>query len=110
MAKSQKLHRLNEAKVKLSIGDWLTELDLQVFDEKENKTLFWATPINKGDKKFGALVIKCPSDNPLSSGMLNAITGFAMQTAIGISDSKMHENLDNIGASLDDVLMELQES
>ena len=80
------------------------------FDEKENKTLFWATPINKGDKKFGALVVKCPSDNPLSSGMLNAITGFAMQTAIGINDSKMHDNLDDIGASLDDVLMELQES
>jgi len=37
MAKSQKEHRLNEAVVKLSIGDWLTELGLQVFDEKENK-------------------------------------------------------------------------
>ena len=77
------------------------------FDEKKNKSLFWVTPINKGNKKFGALVVKCPSDNPLSSGVLHTITGFAMQTAIGINDSRMHDNLDDIGASLDDVLMEL---
>ena len=77
------------------------------FDEKKNKSLFWVTPINKGNKKFGALVVKCSSDNPLSSEMSHTITGFAMQTAIGINDSRMHDNLDDIGASLDDVLMEL---
>ena len=77
------------------------------FDEKENKSLFWITPINKDNKKFGALVVKCSSDNPLSSEMSHTITGFAVQTAIGINDSRMHDNLDDIGASLDNVLMEL---
>ena len=83
------------------------ELESCLFDEKENKSLFWVTPINKGNKKFGALVVKCSSDNPLSSEMSHTITGFAVQTAIGINDSRMHDNLDDIGASLDDVLMEL---
>ncbi|GEM_PF-2175239 len=37
MPRSQKARRLREAEVKLAIGDWLTNLGLQVFDERQNR-------------------------------------------------------------------------
>lgn len=55
MPKSQKAHRLSEAEVKLSIGDWLTDLGFQVFDEKQNKDrpqweVFEVRNINRGKR------------------------------------------------------------
>jgi len=55
MPKSQKAHRLSEAEVKLSIGDWLTDLGFQVFDEKQNKDrpqwgVFNVRNINRGKR------------------------------------------------------------
>jgi hypothetical protein len=37
MPKSSKASRLSEAKVKLSLGDWLTGLGFKVFDERKSK-------------------------------------------------------------------------
>lgn len=55
MSISQKSNRLSEAEVKLSIGDWLTEHGLQVFDERPNKDrpqwgMFKVGNINRGKK------------------------------------------------------------
>ena len=55
MSISQKSNRLSEAEVKLSIGDWLTEHGLQIFDERPNKDrpqwgMFKVGNINRGKK------------------------------------------------------------
>jgi len=55
MPESQKGHRLSEAEVKLSIGDWLTALGFQVFDERQNKDrpewgVFKVTNINRAKR------------------------------------------------------------
>jgi len=55
MSKSRKDQRFNEEEVKLSIGDWLTELGFRIFDEKENKLrpqwgLFKVSNINRGKR------------------------------------------------------------
>ena len=55
MPESQKVHRLSEAKVKLHIGDWLTALGFQVFDERQNKDrptwgVFEVRGVNRGKR------------------------------------------------------------
>jgi len=55
MSVSQKSDRLSEAQVKLSIGDWLTDRRLQVFDEGPNRDrpqwgAFEVWGINRGKK------------------------------------------------------------
>jgi len=55
MVKYQKPCRLSEAKVKLSLGDWLGNLGFKIFDEKENKErpqwgVFEVRNINRGKR------------------------------------------------------------
>jgi len=55
MVKPQKAGRLNEAQVKLSVGDWLAELGLHIFDERQNKDrpkwgVFEVRSINPGKR------------------------------------------------------------
>ncbi|MBU0910201.1 MAG: response regulator [Proteobacteria bacterium] len=63
-----------------------------------------AVPVRKGNKKFGALVVKKDGEAPFQENKLRGIISFANQAAIGIHDCNFQENFDNIEASLDDVL------
>jgi CheY-like chemotaxis protein len=61
-------------------------------------------PIHKGKQKLGALVVRFEQDSDFPKSELKTITGFARQAAIGINDSRLQENFDDIETSLDDVL------
>jgi hypothetical protein len=55
VSKSSKASRLSEAKVKLSLGDWLTGLGFKVFDERKTKErpkwgVFEVRNINRGKR------------------------------------------------------------
>lgn len=98
MPKSQKTHRLSEAEVKLSIGDWLTGLRFQVFDEKQNKDrpqwgVFEVRNINRG--KRPDLVVR---------GNLSAAQTLRQGVYVAIEIKrgyKHHDILDGFDAILD---------
>lgn len=98
MLEFQKARCLSEAKVKLSIGDWLTELGFQVFDERQNKDrpewgVFEVRNINRG--KRPDLVVR---------GNLSAAQTFNQGVYVAIEIKrgyKHHDILDGFDAILD---------
>jgi len=98
MPKSQKVHRLSEAEVKLSLGDWLTKLCLQVFDEKENNDrpqwgVFEVGNVNRGKRP-----------DLLVRGNLSAAQTLRQNVYVAIEIKrgyKHHDILDGFDAILD---------
>jgi len=98
MAKSQKVRRLSEAKVKLALGDWLTKLGFQVFDEKENKDrpqwgVFEVGNINRGKRPDLVVHGNLSAAQTLKKGVYVAI-----EIKCGY---KHHDILDGFDAILD---------
>ena len=98
MPKSQKVHRLSEAKVKLHIGDWLTALGFQVFDERQNKDrptwgVFEVRDVNRG--KRPDLVVR---GNLTAAQTLKQGVYVAIEIKPGY---KHHDILDGFDAILD---------
>jgi len=60
-------------------------------------------PVHKDQQKLGVLVVKTNGDT-FNEDKLRAITSFGQQAAIGIKDSRLQENFDDIETSLDDLL------
>jgi hypothetical protein len=80
-------------------------------DEPENPVTriaqhtYVAVPVRKGSKKFGALVVKKDGETPFpEKNNLRTFISFANMAAIGINDCRFQESIDDIEASLDDVL------
>jgi len=63
-----------------------------------------AVSVRKGSKKFGALVVKKDGEMPFPENNLRTFITFANMAAIGINDCRFQESIDDIEASLDDVL------
>jgi len=61
-------------------------------------------PLVKGENRMGALVLRTEQGKTFSDDDLQIVSGFGGQAVIGISDALLHENLDDIDSSLDDVL------
>lgn len=98
MAKSQKARRLSEAEVKLSLGDWLTELGLRVFDEKKNKNrpqwgVFQVGNINRGKRHDLVVCGNLSAAQTLRQGV-----SIAVEIKCGY---KHHDILDGFDAILD---------
>ncbi len=62
--------------------------------------------IHKGKKQIGTLVVRATQDSRFTENDLHTITSFGQQAAIGINDSRLQENFDEIETSLDDILAE----
>jgi hypothetical protein len=89
---------LNEAKVKLLIGDWLTELGFGVFDEKENGQrpqwgLFKVGKVNRGKQPDLVVFGNMSAAHKLKKGIYVAI-----EIKRGY---KHHDILDGFDATLD---------
>lgn len=98
MDKSQKVRRLTEAEVKLSLGDWLTGLGFKVFDEEKNKDrpqggMFEVKGISRG--KTPDLVV---CGNLIAAGTLKQSVYVAIEVKPGY---KHHDILDGFDAILD---------
>jgi len=65
-------------------------------------------PLVKGGVRYGVLALRLQKGRELSEEETASINGFASQALIGIGDAKVHEHLDDIDSSLDDVLQELR--
>jgi len=87
-----------------------SRFNCQLKDKNNESHLFFGVPVSKGNNKLGVLVVQFPSGHSLSAEEEQSISGFAMQAAAGINDSQLHDNLDSIGASLDEVLAKLTTS
>jgi CheY-like chemotaxis protein len=66
-------------------------------------------PVRKGSRKFGVLVVKKEGERDFQENEISTLAGFAGQAAIGISDCRLQDSFDDIEASLDDVLLSMQE-
>ena len=98
MSESQEDHRLTEAEVKLSIGEWLTRSGLRVFDEKPNRDrpkwgVFQVTGISRGRRPD--LVVR---------GDLQAVQTLRQGVYVALEIKrgyKHHDILDGFDATLD---------
>jgi FixJ family two-component response regulator len=98
---------LNYARETMETG---TSFNCRLKDKDNEAALFFGVPVARENNKFGVLVVQFPTDHSLSIEEEHSINGFAVQAAVGINDSQLHNNLDSIGASLDDVLVNFRDS
>jgi FixJ family two-component response regulator len=64
-------------------------------------------PVHKGERRLGVLVVRAGQGRHFNENDLRTIAAFGRQAAIGINDSRLQENFDDIESSLDDVLAAL---
>ena len=65
---------------------------------------FTVVPVQKDKKVLGVLLVRARPAARFSENDLQTVTGFGRQAAIGINDSRLRENFDDLETSLDDIL------
>ncbi|NOX26378.1 MAG: response regulator [Deltaproteobacteria bacterium] len=64
-------------------------------------------PVHKGKRRMGTMMVRAGQGRRFDEHDLHTIAGFGRQAAIGINDSRLQENFEDIEISLDDVLAAL---
>lgn len=88
---------------KISHGDEESQLI------EQNNHFYGLVPVNKGEKRFGTLIVQRDASQPFDTSELHTIAAFGMQAAIGINDCRLQDSYEDIESSLDNVLSGLGE-